>query len=110
MEPYKINDSKSSIRFDKLGNHDLLVWIEATTTRIQLVVNPDQQLENFLSLLPKKLQSLIIVDNVVTCLSDASSILRSFLGDSRNSLPNVLKSLKLEISDYLLVLGLCKRA
>ncbi|CEF61456.1 Reverse transcriptase domain-containing protein [Strongyloides ratti] len=90
MEPYKINDSKSSIRFDKLGNHDLLVWIEATTTRIQLVVNPDQQLEKFLSLLPKKLQSLIIVDNVVTCLSDASSILRSFLGDRRNSLPNEL--------------------
>uniref|UniRef100_A0A0N5BUX4 Uncharacterized protein n=1 Tax=Strongyloides papillosus TaxID=174720 RepID=A0A0N5BUX4_STREA len=110
MEPSRINDGKSSIGFEKLGNHDPLVWIESTTTRIQLVVNPDQQLEKFLSLLPKDLQALIISDSDVTNLDEASSILKQFLGNSMDSLLNELKSLKLDFSDYLPVLGLCNRA
>uniref|UniRef100_A0A0N5BDL4 Reverse transcriptase domain-containing protein n=1 Tax=Strongyloides papillosus TaxID=174720 RepID=A0A0N5BDL4_STREA len=81
MEPSRINDGKSSIGFEKLGNHDPLVWIESTTTPIQLVVNPDQQLEKFLSLLAKDLQALIISDSDVTNLNEASSILKQFLGN-----------------------------
>lgn len=60
--------------------------------------------------MPKDLQALIISNSNLTSLAKASSILRNFLGNGMDSLPNKLKSFKLYFNDYLTVLELCNRA